>query len=94
LVFGYAVVRVGAVELGGVEAEGVAAGGRVALKAIGAAGVAPGLRAGCAVFGDDDDFVFAGFGDEGSLGLLGVPAVGDAVEAGRGFNEETGFETA
>ncbi len=83
-----------AVELAGVETQGVAAGRCVAGEALGAAGKVPGLRADGAVFDDVERLVGAFVGNEGGVGLCVVPTIRGAVAAGRGLHEETGLDAA
>ena len=83
-----------AVELPGVEPERAAGDGTVAGEAFGLGGVVPGLLFGDAGVVDGKGLIRAGFGDEVGIGVVGAPFVGDAINAGGGFDDEACFEAA
>jgi hypothetical protein len=81
-----------AVELAGAERECIASLGGVASPAIGVAGDAPSLLPDEAVFLNGDvEILTRGIG-EGGLGVVFVPAVGDAVSAAFCFDEDASFD--
>ena len=80
------------VELAGREGQRVTGRRGVAGEAFSATREAPGLGARHAVFHHGEGLIRAILGDEGGFGLRVVPAVGQAVGAGRGLDEKPRFD--
>ena len=86
-------VGAGAIELGGVEAEGPAGGRGVAGEAFGPAGIAPGLGPDAGAGAEGEELIAAFVRDEFCAALSG-PSVGKAIDTAGVPDEEAGLEAA